>query len=251
MQEYVEVIRDGITLRGMLHIPEGIIGKVPGVVIYHGFTGNRIEKRCLFVKLSRALERAGIANVRFDFYGSGESDGEFEDMTPETELKDAKTILDYMRSLDFVDKGRVGICGFSYGGYIGGITAGDNEDIVKSLCLWAPAGTIGEAFKARMAEGVKLDDNLYDIGGIKLNKAVAEAASRINAYIRVAAYSRKVCIIHGSKDEAVSDEVVLKYRNIIKNSELHTIEGANHTFERVDWRKELLDITVSFFKRTL
>jgi len=106
MQKAVEIIdQRGLTLRGMLHVPDGAVGKVPVVAIYHGFTGNKMEPHFIFVKLSRALEKKGIASVRFDFAGSGESDGDFIDMTISGEISDAKCILDYAYGLDFADKG--------------------------------------------------------------------------------------------------------------------------------------------------
>lgn len=81
MQNAVELQSRGLTLRGMLHIPANISGKIPMVVIFHGFTGNKMEPHFILVKLSRLLETKGIASVRFDFAGSGESDGDFSEMT--------------------------------------------------------------------------------------------------------------------------------------------------------------------------
>lgn len=37
MQKYVEIKRDGLTLRGMLHIPKDVSQKVPMVILLHGF----------------------------------------------------------------------------------------------------------------------------------------------------------------------------------------------------------------------
>jgi alpha/beta superfamily hydrolase len=89
MQKAVEIQSRNLTLRGMLHIPEGVSGKVPIVCIFHGFTGNKMEPHFIFVKLSRMLEARGIASIRFDFGGSGESDGDFIDMTISHELEEA------------------------------------------------------------------------------------------------------------------------------------------------------------------
>ena len=116
MQKVVEIDSENLRLRGMLHIPENIKNKVPIVIIFHGFCGDKMGPHFIFVKLSRLLERAGIACIRFDFAGSGESEGDFIDMTMDSELKDANNILNYARTLDFVDNDRIGIVGLSMGG---------------------------------------------------------------------------------------------------------------------------------------
>jgi dipeptidyl aminopeptidase/acylaminoacyl peptidase len=210
-----------------------------------------MEPHFIFVKLSRMLEKAGIASVRFDFYGSGESDGDFSEMTPETELKDARAVLDYLRGLDFIDSGRIGICGLSMGGYIGGITAGDNKDLVKALCLWAPAGIMKELFLASVAEGIKVGENLFDIGGNLVSYDAYECAKSIDPYKRTGAFDKESCIIHGTGDQTIPFEVGLKYRDILSRAEFHTVEGADHTFNRHDWEKQVLETTLGFFKRAL
>ena len=96
----------------------------------------------IFVKLSRLLESAGIASIRFDFCGSGESDGDFVDMTMSTELEDANNILNYVRTLGFVDNDNVGIVGLSMGGAIASMLSGNRKSDIKTMCLWAPAGNM-------------------------------------------------------------------------------------------------------------
>lgn len=81
MQKYVEIKRDGLTLRGMLHVPDNVSSKVPMVILLHGFCDDRNEINFVHNELSQRLCDAGIASVRFDMNGSGESDGRFEDMT--------------------------------------------------------------------------------------------------------------------------------------------------------------------------
>lgn len=251
MQRPVEITNNGLVLRGMLHIPDSVQGKTPGVVIYHGFTGDKMEPHFIFVKLSRLLEKQGIANIRFDFGGSGESDGNFEDMTPQTELSDAKAILNYFRSFEFINMDRIGICGLSMGGYIGGITAGDNRDIVKALCMWAPAGNIKDIFQQGMQRVARIREGLYDVGGNVVNIKMFESAASINHMERTAAFDKETCIIHGTGDTSVPYEIGLKYKRAMKNPEFHTIEGADHTFNKYEWERRVIDITVDFFRRTL
>src|SRR5437762_5150080 len=83
-------------LRGMIHRPERVRARRggPGVVFFHGFTGDRMESLWLFVKCSRALAQAGVASLRFDFYGSGEAEGEISEVTILRAIADATEAVD-------------------------------------------------------------------------------------------------------------------------------------------------------------
>ena len=53
--------------------------------------------------LSRALAAQGIGSARFDFYGNGESDGEFEDMSFDGLHTDAQDIFAWAAEQPYVD----------------------------------------------------------------------------------------------------------------------------------------------------
>lgn len=255
MQKAVEIVnRRGQTLRGMLHAPDGAGGKVPIVAIYHGFTGNKMEPHFIFVKLSRALEKKGIASVRFDFAGSGESDGDFIDMTVSGEITDAQDILDYARSLELADKERTGIVGLSLGGAIASSVAGTQRDKVKSLVLWAPAGHVlkrmtndPDATKSMQEKGY------FDLGGLLLGRGFVDDVGRVDIYADAALYDKKVLIVHGSADQSVplyisSDEYAQVYGD---RMELRVIEGADHTFNKKEWEEAAIGATVGYLLNTL
>ena len=115
--------RRGKRLRGMIHKPGTGARRVPGVVFFHGFTGDRMESHWIFIKCARALAKAGIAALRFDFYGSGESDGEFREVTLQSEIADAKSAVNFFRKQKGIDGGRLGICGLSMGGAVAATVA--------------------------------------------------------------------------------------------------------------------------------
>ena len=91
MQHYCEIPTPKGTLRGFFHKPNQ--DKHPVCLIFHGFTGQKTGTKFSYVQLSRMLESKGIASFRFDFLGSGESDGNFVDMTFQDELSCARVIL--------------------------------------------------------------------------------------------------------------------------------------------------------------
>lgn len=251
MQKAVEIKSGNLTLRGMLHVPDNASGKIPVVCIFHGFTGTKVEPHFIFVKLSRRLEKAGIASVRFDFGGSGESDGEFKDMTLFTELEDANAILDYAMSLPFTDPARIGVIGLSMGGTIASVLAGDRKDDVAALCLWAPAGNMKERIMTdRTDEDIRAfrSRGWLDMGGNVIGTGFLDSAFELDVFGRAAQYDKRVLLLHGDKDQAVPYEVAGQYLEIYGiNADLHTVTGGDHTFNRKEWEDEVLDYTVGFF----
>ena len=65
----VQVQRDGLTLRGVLEIPEGK-DKYDMAILMHGFTGNcgRNNPGNLHYQLAQMLKKMGIASVRFGLH---------------------------------------------------------------------------------------------------------------------------------------------------------------------------------------
>ena len=71
-------------------------------IIQHGFTGDMEEDHN--VGVSRALNDAGIATLRTELYGHGQSDGKFKDHTIYKWMTQMMFIINYAAGLDFVDK---------------------------------------------------------------------------------------------------------------------------------------------------
>ena len=76
---------------GTLSLPDSDT-KAPVVLLIHGFTGNRHESvsksapKGKFALLASKLSEVGIASLRIDMRGSGQSAGSLENITAFTEL---------------------------------------------------------------------------------------------------------------------------------------------------------------------
>lgn len=83
---------EGLVLAGILDTPDE--RPRAHALFAHCFTGSKNLKATTHI--SRALTRAGIAVLRFDFTGLGESEGEFADTTFSNNISDLVAAADYL-----------------------------------------------------------------------------------------------------------------------------------------------------------
>jgi len=249
VQVAFECLSNGKVLRGMQHIPEHAAGKVPVVIMFHGFTATM---SFMFVELSRLLESVGIASVRFDFAGSGESDGEFIDMSIASEVHDGLQVLDYVKTLDYVDKDRIALLGVSLGGVIASFAAGQRAKDIRALCLICPAFIFSEHLKqgtmGHYTDITRINETQFvDMGGIKLGKAFVNDGLLRDIYKESAPYQNKILIMHGDADVDVPIRVSEEYAKAYQDqAQFHVVQGADHIFMNPVHKQELFDKTVEF-----
>src|SRR3972149_4115310 len=81
------------------------------LIMAHGFSSNKNTKN--FVKLSEMLRTKGISSFRFDFWGHGESDGKFENITISEAVDDILNAIKFVKELGYKN---IGLLGSSFGG---------------------------------------------------------------------------------------------------------------------------------------
>ena len=198
MQEAVSIVHNQQVMRGMAHLPG--TEKIPAVIMLHGFTGSKLEPHRFFLKISRELEALGVASFRFDFLGSGESDGHFEEMTVLKELAQANTILDYVKSHPAIDENRITVLGFSMGGLVASLLAGDRAEEIEKLILLAPAGNMAEKAEVMERNALYIESkNLFDIGGNLISSDFIKELRTIEVWKRAAEFANPVLLIQDRK----------------------------------------------------
>lgn len=235
-------------LFGMFHLPDRTL-PCSAVVLLHGFTGQRIESHRLFVKQARDLAINGIAALRFDFRGSGESEGDFEQMTVEGEISDAGAALQWLAKNKMVDTQRFGLLGFSLGGAVGASLLGRTE-VIQSTVLWAAAPE-GERIYHRIADGATPP---IDLGGNVVGADFVNGLMQINPFRALPEYRGALCCIHGSEDTVVPPDNSKRYYNsaqMAQPKELIYIQGADHGFSSRQFERQLIAQTTRWFLKTL
>lgn len=96
-----------------------------------------------FLVLSDYLTRNGIAVLRYDDRGFGESTGDFTNSTTEDFARDVEAAVEYLKTRDDVDLNRIGLLGHSEGGLIAPMVASRDSDI-SFIVLLAGSGVRGD-----------------------------------------------------------------------------------------------------------
>lgn len=224
---------------------------VPVVLFHHGFTGNKCEAHRIFVKLARRFAAEGIESFRFDFFGSGDSEGEIKNVTLTMWLQNSMDAVDYLRQNG---ANRIVLLGFSFGAFVAAATAAKIEP--EGLILWAP---IFHPFERMMREKELLaqakDMGYANLGGEELGVSLMEDAAGLQIPKIFKTYSGNVLLVHGSEDAsalpAESERFKAFYRPSAKKIDLEWIQGANHSFDRPDWEKRVIAITASWVSNRL
>jgi uncharacterized protein len=251
---YQDFQHDGLTLRSTVHVPDGG-NRWPTVVMVHGFAANRFELPS-FVRMSRLLEADGIASVRVDLSGHGESDGDFFDVTITGEIAETRSVVRAVRAMDFADPGRIGLVGMSMGGVVAGIVAAE-EPGIRALCLWSPAAVapfeIGSGYLKGRGLAAEIEEKGYfDADGHRMSQALVDDIAGLDVYGRSAGYPGPVRIIHGDEDDIAPVEYARRYLDHYQgNAELEVVAGADHAWGSVPHRTRLHRSTLDFLRQEL
>jgi fermentation-respiration switch protein FrsA (DUF1100 family) len=137
----------GISLAGTLTLPKKV-GVFPVVVILITGSGpqNRNEELLghkPFLVISDYLTKNGIAILRYDDRGIGESKGNFAQSTTEDFATDVEAAVNYLLTRKEINKKKIGLIGHSEGGLIAPMVASKSKD-VSFIVLLAGTGISGD-----------------------------------------------------------------------------------------------------------
>lgn len=136
---------DDVTLHGTLTVPEGG-GPHPAVLLISG-SGPQDRDETIFghrpfLVLADHLSRHGLAVLRFDDRGTGESTGNHAAASTADLARDAMAGFRFLRERAEIDPGRVALLGHSEGGLIAPLVAAE-EPGVAAIVLMAGPGVPG------------------------------------------------------------------------------------------------------------
>ncbi len=153
---------EGHTLAGTLTLPEGASKEHPvGAVVTISGTGPQdrdeyigLEGYRPFRQLADSLGRRGIAVLRMDDRGVGQSKGTFKGTTDEGFAADARAGLAYLRTQPEIDSHRLGLIGHSEGAVITSLVAEHEPDLRAMVLMAGVARSLQETLAYEDANSV-------------------------------------------------------------------------------------------------
>lgn len=205
------------------------------VLLCHGFLSGK--NSTTNKTLTRSLTEQGIATFRFDFFGHGESEGPFEDLTVTIALGQALAALNLLAGRGYK---RIGLIGSSFGGFVAILAASQNPGLA-CLGLKCPVANFAEVLRLEFGEAGlarwKTHHEIPDVTGgakpVRLRYALYDNSLEYDGYKAAAKITIPTLIVQGEKDELVPLHQSSRLMEALRGTRhLEIIPGADHAFTR-------------------
>ncbi len=246
-------------------VPDKKIDKqIPAVIMLHGTGTQKDEVGNLYKSLSEKLEVLGIASIRLDFAGSGDSKASDLEYSLSSAVLDGKTAFNYLQANSQIDKSRIGVVGFSQGALISQLLVIEEPNI-KSLAVWSPAVGNGitpmKAFFEQYYDEAKQNGYAlikYDWRSpFKVNLTWFEQLKAQQSLTLMKQFTGSLLAISGTNDTVLPWENTntLITASGSKDATAVTMKDGDHIFNVFDPQahqsKELLEITANWLNSRL
>jgi len=230
---------------GILHTPKKSTQSL--IILCHGFTGDKIESRRLFVEAARAFSHAGYAAFRFDFYGSGDSAGDFSDSLISHNISNLIDAMAWGRNQGYTT---IVVLGISMGAATAILTL--ENQAADALIAWSTVPDMKKLFETKNTNFAKLKDQIesYEFDGWLLRRDFWEDALKYDIKNALQNLSMPKLIVQGDADQQLFVEGFEEFKLIVQPPcDFMLMPGAGHTFETVRHRKQVIRQTVTWLNR--
>lgn len=225
MRHKVEFQSSGLTLSGALETPEGEIRCY--ALFAHCFTCGKDVAAAS--RIARALTAAGIAVLRFDFTGLGNSDGDFANTNFSSNVQDLFAAVEFLRHEYSAPELLIG---HSLGGAAVLAMAAQVAEVKAVVTIGAPhrADHVAQNFNASLAEIEAQGAAKVDLGGREfvIKKQFLEDLAGYEAG-EIGRLRKALLIMHAPLDATVPlAEAEKIYRDARHPKSFISLDGADH-----------------------
>ncbi|MCF0115130.1 MAG: alpha/beta fold hydrolase [Erysipelotrichaceae bacterium] len=234
---------DNYNTPAILTLPEGL-EKYPCVILVHGSFSNKDEAGNGFLTLSEALANNGIASIRFDQIGTGDSPVDFQNFSINTSINDCKAVYDYIANRDDITS--IAILGWSQGACIALQYIANNPNI-KGMISYSglvdgKLMLVPEEYEIAKKEGFFPIDPGF-IPPVKRGLGWYEDLLTIPYWDNFKKITQPIIAIAGKKDDVVPCEVSVEMIKEAPNeaSKLILLDNCDHCFNLLQGETEIFE----------
>ncbi len=232
---------------------------IPCIIFCHGYNGNRVEDNRITVKLARRLASLGIMSFRFDFLGSGVSDGYFHEWTLNDRVDQVIEIINQIYKKNHFTQ--LGLIGISDGCRVV-LDVCSKIDNVDALAILSPQ-LFNKDWKidnhdTKKREMVLKRSKLHkrimpsDDVGVWLHPMYFgnEGQYYIDLIVKTL-HKGPILTVFGGGDRYVLTSKREIKKVIDSNLSVHNIQDADHLYSSERWIEELFGRILQFFSHSL
>jgi len=230
-----------------------------GLIFVHAADGNRLGPHRMFVELADRLKCCGIASLRFDMRGCGDSEGEPAggDINPD--------IMDLLNALSFFSSKyklpKIFLFGVSRGARVSISALAEHDLPVDGAVLLSTPFSGSKAAAKKFSN--RLKEYLYKFRNPESLKKLLSGKANLKQIIRTLGFALnsqkryrrnddgfvtrcQLFFIYGSKDPIATDSAAY-YSRICETFNIPfkavEIKNANHSFFHYRWKEQIMEMT--------
>ena len=240
--EAVSIEANGRTIPAVVTRPVGE-GPFPAVVLNHGHGGSKDENTG-FGGIAKALAEAGIASIRMDFPGCGDSTEPFTENTLSNMIADSNAAKDYLVANYPVDADKLGILGYSMGGLIAAEIVSQEDNPYQAVVLLSGALVDVETLAPNLFGSMETYEELKataEKDGFAtfttiygqtqdLSKAWFDDMEAADGIADIQKFDGPVMIMYGDKDEMVTPEMNQAVAQVMPEAQVVIVPDADHGY---------------------
>jgi len=243
--ERVSFVSGGQNVVGMLHLPHPSKTKGDRIVITcHGFMSSKDSQK--YLQISERFSSQGIAVLRFDFRGSGESEGTRDLLG--NRISDLKAAIESATERGFKS---IGVLGSSFGGATAILVTAENPN-VGALVTWSTPCQFIELFEPILTS--ETEDYAAVLGGMTGEIELSEFIKDLSKHSVIEAVKRvnKILTIHCKGDKVVPwTQAQLIFENAQEPKQLKVFEKGDHQLLDPPIRGEAIELSLKWFMKYL
>lgn len=204
------------------------------VVFCHGYRGTSTGPNRFFVRAARQLAGQGISSVRFDQYGSGNSEGDFMDSRFNDWVATVHAIVRHYAD----KKHKIALFGQSMGG-AAVIVAGANIPGLQAVVAWVPDPNV---------EPFTHDENdLMEEGGCLVRAKYWKEAHEARVGDKFPAIKAPTYVVQCTADEYVDQQNRdVFYAKARPYQKIDTFDGYSHSTWTYEQSEDIINRSVNF-----